>query len=214
MTKVEAIKKIIENFGGIANWQVIYNNIEKYYPEAKKSQHWKSGVRGVLYRGLKDNKYFKKIKEGAFVLKEYNENKLYIKDFKYKKTDKDIISKIRIGQGRFRKILLKTFKKFPITEIDEKEILVASHIKPWEFSNDEERLNVNNGFILSATIDKLFDKGFITFTEDKKLLISTKLSKENIKRIGISENQIYDNLPVKNREKFLNFHYQNIFLKF
>ena len=37
MTKVEAIKKLLEDNGGIATWEIIYNEIEKYYPKAKVS---------------------------------------------------------------------------------------------------------------------------------------------------------------------------------
>ena len=38
MTKVDAIEKVLEDNGGSASLQVIYNNIEKYYPAAKESE--------------------------------------------------------------------------------------------------------------------------------------------------------------------------------
>ncbi len=40
MTKVEAIKQLLKDNGGIATWEIIYNEIEKYYPDAKKSREW------------------------------------------------------------------------------------------------------------------------------------------------------------------------------
>jgi len=61
MTKVEAIKNLIEDNGGVASWQYIYDNIEKYYPAAKASEEWQAGIRGVLYREIKNNKTFTRI---------------------------------------------------------------------------------------------------------------------------------------------------------
>lgn len=73
MTKVEAIKKVLEDFNGVATWKQIYSNIEKYYPTAKASRAWKEGIRGVLYREIRRGKYFKKIGLGIFALKDYKE---------------------------------------------------------------------------------------------------------------------------------------------
>ncbi len=36
MIKVEAIKKVLEDNNGITSWKIIYDNIKKYYPNAKK----------------------------------------------------------------------------------------------------------------------------------------------------------------------------------
>lgn len=75
MTKVEAIKKLMEDNGGVASWQYIYDNIEKYYPVAKSSQKWQAGLRGVLYREIKNDKNFKQIGFGTFALREYEQEK-------------------------------------------------------------------------------------------------------------------------------------------
>ena len=58
MTKVEAIKRVLEDNGGIATWEIIYNEIEKYYPEAKVSTEWQAGIRGVLYREIQKHQNF------------------------------------------------------------------------------------------------------------------------------------------------------------
>jgi len=73
MTKVEAIVKLMEDNKGTATWDFIYTNIEKYYPAAKSSKVWQAGIRGVLYREIKNNRYFKKIGLGIFALKDYKE---------------------------------------------------------------------------------------------------------------------------------------------
>ncbi len=76
MTKVEAIRKLMEDSGGTATWDTIYDNIEKYYPAAKEMKDWQAGIRGVLYREIKNNRNFKKIGFGIFALKEYEEEKI------------------------------------------------------------------------------------------------------------------------------------------
>jgi hypothetical protein len=73
MTKVEAIKKVLEDNNGIATWNVIYNQIEKFYPDAKNSKQWQAGIRGVLYREIKKGKNFKKVGLGLIGLLDFKE---------------------------------------------------------------------------------------------------------------------------------------------
>jgi hypothetical protein len=209
MTKVDAIKKVLEDNNGVAVWSIIYNQIEKYYPEIKRQKDWKAGVRGVLYRDLGKN--FKMLEEGVIALIGYDENNLVLKE-DIGDTSKSIQTKIRVGQEKFRKNLLKHLKVCPITGIDETRILLASHIKPWAVSTNEERLDIYNGFIFSPTIDKLFDKGLITFENNKELIISPTLSEVNIGSIGIVAGKKYLKLPIENRMSYLEFHRENIFI--
>jgi putative restriction endonuclease len=210
-TKVEAIKKLMKDNGGLATWEIIYNEIEKYYPYAKKSKEWQAGLRGVLYRDLGKN--FKRIGEGIYTLLDYDEKRLVLdKDKKIiKDTEKDIMSHIRIGQQFFRDRLIKSLKSCPITGINETKILVASHIKPWAMSSNQERLDILNGFIFTPTFDKLFDTGLISFTNEKELLISKELSKDNINKLGITHYQRIEKLPINGRENYLLYHRDKIF---
>ncbi len=213
MTKVEAIVKVMQDNGGLANWAIIYNEVEKYYPNIKQSTEWKAGIRGVLYREIKSRRNFKKIDEGLFSLIQYDENSLIL-DEDIADTEISTIVKIRKGQSKFRRKLLKSLKsQCPITKISDKRLLIASHIKPWWRSKNAERLDTNNGFILSALFDKLFDNGLITFSFEKKLIISNSLSVANIKNIGIENQQIIQNLPVEGRENYLDYHQNKVFLK-
>ena len=77
--------------------------------------------------------------------------------------EKWAIVKQRIGQGAFRKQLMEKWKGCSVTGYEQSEILVASHIKPWSESSDEEKLDTNNGLLLVANLDKAFDQGLITF---------------------------------------------------
>ena len=73
MTKIEAIRQVMLERGGTATLNDIYENIEKYYPTAKNSKDWQAGIRGVLYREIKNNKMFKKIGLSIYALADYVE---------------------------------------------------------------------------------------------------------------------------------------------
>lgn len=213
MTKVEAIIKVMQDNWGLANWKILYNELEKYYPEIKKSNEWEAWVRWVLYREIKNWKNFKKIDEWIFALLDYNENKLLLDE-----DNKDIITErksfvnTRIKQNELRSKIIKDLKLCPFTKINDERLLIASHIKPWAFSDNKERLDLKNVFVFSPLFDKLFDRGLISFWDNKNLLISKWLSEFNKKRIGILEWQIIDLLPINWRENYLRFHREKVFL--
>jgi len=129
----------------------------------------------------------------------------------FTQTEKNQIIKSRIGQGYFRRSLIQNCGYCPITSIDDTRLLTASHIKPWRDCSNEERLNVNNGILLTPTFDRLFDKGYISFRNDKSLIISPLLSADNIQRLGITENMQIERLPITGREIFLEYHRDQIF---
>lgn len=118
----------------------------------------------------------------------------------------------REGQDEYRKKLLEECPFCPITMINEESLLIASHIKPWAVSDSKERIDPNNGFILSPLYDKLFDRGYITFSDDKRVSISNWLSRQVKERIGIKDNQFFQFLPInKERTKYLEYHRATVF---
>lgn len=118
----------------------------------------------------------------------------------------------RIGQGIYRKKLLEECPFCPFTFVDDEAILNASHIKPWKKSNNKEKVDPKNGFIFTPTYDRLFDRGFITFTDNKELLISNWISLKTRKQLGIENGMIIENLPIcKKRKEYLDFHRTNEF---
>lgn len=87
--------------------------------------------------------------------------------------------KTRVNQNVFRQIVLANYdEKCGLTGIDVPELLVASHIIPWA-ENKQERLNPENGICLSSLYDKAFDKGLISFSNDKRVIFSIRL-KDNV----------------------------------
>ena len=118
----------------------------------------------------------------------------------------------REGQDEYRRKLLEECPFCPITMINEESLLIASHIKPWAVSDSVERIDPNNGFILSPLYDKLFDRGYITFSNDKRVSISNWLSRQVKDRIGIKENQFFQFLPINDaRAKYLEYHRATVF---
>lgn len=122
------------------------------------------------------------------------------------------IRKSRQGQGLYRDKLLEECPFCPVTMINDERLLIASHIKPWAVSNDRERIDHKNGFILSPLYDRLFDRGFMTFTEDRRITLSNWLSPANKKRLGITDGQFIQNLPLDEyRKAYLQFHRSSVF---
>jgi hypothetical protein len=96
-------------------------------------------------------------------------------------TEKDSIIKSRRGQGKFRKLLIEKWKGCSVTQFKEVSLLRASHIKPWSDSNNQERLDPYNGFLLTPNLDVCFDKYFITFNANNgAIIISDRLKKMGI----------------------------------
>lgn len=95
----------------------------------------------------------------------------------------------RIGQDRFRKAMLDYWGgACAVTGLTVAAALRASHAKPWaDCGTDAERLDVFNGFLLSANFDALFDKFLITFDVSGGLLISPKLSLREQTLLGLHQ---------------------------
>lgn len=129
----------------------------------------------------------------------------------YTQTEKNQIVKARIGQGFFRRSLIEDSPFCPITLVDDINLLIASHIKPWSSSNNTERLDCKNGLLLTPTYDKLFDRGYISFKEDKTLIISSDLAFRNKVRLGLTPNVKISHLPIEGRENYLEYHREHIF---
>lgn len=105
----------------------------------------------------------------------------------------------RVGQGAYRKsILFRWNFKCAVTNYTKKEILISSHIVPWKDSNDEERLDVDNGILLSPTYDALFDRNLISFENNGQIILADSLRKTNINLIGITGREKISNLSAGN----------------
>lgn len=119
----------------------------------------------------------------------------------------------RLGQGAYRQKLLTECPFCPITLVSDDRLLIASHIKPWAKSTDFEKMDSKNGFMFTPNIDRLFDRGFLSFTEDKKTVLSPFLSKMTYSKLGIYDNKLIPHLPVEGREEYLAYHRTDVLKK-
>jgi putative restriction endonuclease len=93
------------------------------------------------------------------------------------KTGKDAVREVktRIGQGFFRKMILRQYNtQCCITGLNVQEVLRASHIVGWA-EDEDNRMNPRNGLCLSATYDAAFDKHLISFDDDYRMILSPTL---------------------------------------
>ncbi|WP_201276090.1 HNH endonuclease [Methylotetracoccus oryzae] len=122
-------------------------------------------------------------------------------------TERASLLKTRIGQGNFRQRLIALWGGCAVTGYKDTSMLVASHIKPWRASSNNERLDGYNGLLLLPTLDRAFDSGFISFDESGRILISPLLQYPN--KLGIiSDMEV--KLKPENQE-YMKFHRENIF---
>jgi len=116
------------------------------------------------------------------------------------------------AQAKYRERLLEECPFCPITKISDERLLIASHIKPFAVSEDNEAFDPKNGFILSPLYDRLFDQGFISFDEKKCMMVSNWLSPSNQAHCNIKGGTFIQMLPVdEKREKYLQYHRQYVF---
>ena len=125
-------------------------------------------------------------------------------------TEKYSIVKRRIGQSKLKQQKIIEIGCCEICGLKTSELLIASHIKPWAASTNEEKLDSENVLLLCSTHDALFDKGFISFDVNGNIVISNKLSEEEQALLNI-----HDESRVKitsdKKAKYLQYHYKNIF---
>lgn len=83
----------------------------------------------------------------------------------------------RVGQGAYRADLMKAWgDRCAVTGCAIPEMLRASHVKAWKDSTNKERLDSENGLLLAAHLDALFDRGLISFADDGAMQIAPKIA--------------------------------------
>jgi predicted restriction endonuclease len=129
-------------------------------------------------------------------------------------TTRKALIKARIGQGLFRRNVASIEHQCRITGVSYPAHLFASHIKPWRESTNDERLNGENGFLLTPSIDHLFDRGFISFEDNGELIVSDVAHKESVRRMGIDTDHVVRVGRFSEGQKFfLTHHRRAVFLQ-
>ncbi|PIQ91635.1 MAG: hypothetical protein COV70_02725 [Parcubacteria group bacterium CG11_big_fil_rev_8_21_14_0_20_39_22] len=70
-----------------------------------------------------------------------------------------------------------------------------------------------NGLALTPTYDRMFDQGFISFSDEGVIMISPYISPLNLKKLNLAPGRKYEIPNVQQRIKYLIYHRDNIFKK-
>ena len=132
-----------------------------------------------------------------------------LKDRTIKAADRASYISTRVGQGKFRSKLITYWGKCALTGYSDVRLLVASHIKPWRESDNVERLDPYNGLLLLPNLDKVFDLGYITFTEKGSLIVSEFIETPRV--LGINKKMRIK--VVSQHQDYLAYHRESVFEK-
>jgi putative restriction endonuclease len=129
-------------------------------------------------------------------------------------TDRQAIVLARRGQGLFKTRVMRIEHACRITGVNREEHLRASHCKPWRDATNEERLDGENGLLLTPTIDHLFDRGFIAFEDGGQVIVSPVAHPASLLRMGIDPKQppTVGSFSMGQR-RYLEFHRENVLLR-
>ena len=118
----------------------------------------------------------------------------------------------RNGQELLREFLLIERGHCEVSDVKIPELLVASHIKPWEDCVDggSERLDTENVLLLAANWDALFDKKYISFDpETGKMMKAARIDDETLRKFGVPDDWRENvRIPVRTqrRKEYLRWH--------
>lgn len=156
-----------------------------------------------------ENEYLKPDIEDTVRIVEEEAEEDNIKKSDASPTEKQQLIKARIGQGKFRNEVIKIEKTCRVTKIYALKFLTDSHIQPWCKSSNFEKLDGNNGLLLSPHIDKLFDQGWISFEDNGDIMISQTIPTNLLMSWGVD----VKNVGAFNKKQivYLEYHRKNRF---
>jgi hypothetical protein len=126
-------------------------------------------------------------------------------------TTRTALIEARLGEGRYRRQLLETWKGMcAVTGCTLQAALRASHSKPWRARDDAERLDPDNGLLLVATLDALFDAGLIAFADDGTMLVSHAVSAAEREMLGLPA--ALRRAPTRKQARYLQHHRERLFM--
>ena len=127
-------------------------------------------------------------------------------------TERTSLRKSRNGQQLFRQRVSEREPCCRVTGISNDEYRIASHIKPWSHSNNQERLDGNNGLLLAPHIDHLFDKGLISFGDDGTLLISPAADIKSLRQMAVPVDESFNAGNFSEQQRvYLEYHRLEVF---
>ncbi len=139
---------------------------------------------------------------------------LVVADTSIAETDRLALVRARRGQGVFRDRVGQIERRCRVTGVDDPAHLVASHCKPWRDATNVERLDGENGLLLTPSIDHLFDRGFIGFENDGRLIVSPVAHQPSLLRMGIRMGEpVNVGAFTSGQKQYLEFHRDAVLLR-
>lgn len=121
----------------------------------------------------------------------------------------------RIGQGAFRVLVTDAYnRRCAISGERTLPVLQASHIKPYVESGPNK---ISNGLLLRSDLHILFDRGYVTITNDYRVEVSKRIKAEfeNGRDYYTFHGQKLTVLPIREYEKpsieFIEWHNQHVY---
>jgi putative restriction endonuclease len=129
-------------------------------------------------------------------------------------TQREAVIQARSGQGIFRQRVSVVERHCRVTGVSNHEHLRASHCKPWRDSTNEQRLDGENGLLLTPSIDHLFDRGFIGFEGTGVLLVSPVAHKPSLEKMGVkTSGRTNVGAFSEGQRRYLEWHQEYVFLQ-
>ena len=137
-----------------------------------------------------------------------------VNDLTVPETERLSLVSARRGQGLFKERVSRIESRCRITGVDNPVHLLGSHCKPWRDATNEERLDGENGLLLTPSIDHLFDRGFISFEDKGRLIISPVAHRPSLQRMGIVTTEpVNVGSFTSGQKRFLEFHRNAVLLR-
>lgn len=222
--KLEIVKILQKTPSHQAHLSNLYSDLRDEFVERYKNESsFESTIRSTLEQYSSDSDNFKGKEDlfysvlgkgkGVWGLREKDEIESIISDSSKEININDQheiygLRKVRTTQSLFRNKLFKIFNgQCVITAIDVPVLLVASHIKPWKESDDEEKLDEHNGLLLSVHLDKLFDKGLIGFNDKGDMVYRDEVIQKLVKNhFLLPQFKLPEQYLTPERKKYLQWH--------
>jgi putative restriction endonuclease len=135
------------------------------------------------------------------------------KDDTIPQTERLALVQARRGQGLFKERVRRFEHVCRISRVDNETHLIASHCKPWRDSDDDERLDGENGLLLTPSMDHLFDRGFISFEDNGDLMISPVADEKSLERMGVPGTPTNVGGFSQGQKHYLDYHRRSVFLE-
>jgi putative restriction endonuclease len=128
-------------------------------------------------------------------------------------TEREALIVARRGQGLFKQRVMQVENRCRITGVTN-PMHLRSHCKPWRDSSNEERINGENGLLLTPTVDHLFDRGFISFEDSGLLIVSPVAHPASLNLMGVTTDHIINvGTFTQGQKQFLDYHRESVLLQ-